>query len=166
MLNDRIQKELNEHVNAEFWSAYLYLSMSAWFAGKNLNGFSTWMYVQFQEEQAHAIKFLKYIQNRGGTVTLAPISEVPTVWKNPSDAFLHTLHHEQKVTSLINGLMDTAVELNDYATQNFLGWFVNEQVEEEATAAEIYQTLSDVESKPGILRMIDKEFKARVYKPD
>jgi ferritin len=161
-----MQKELNEHINAEFWSAYLYLSMSVWFAGKNLHGFANWMYVQFQEEQAHALKLLKYVQDRGGSVELKPIAEVPAGWKSPSDAFLHTLHHEQKVTSLINALMGTAVELKDYATQNLLGWFINEQIEEEATATEIYRTLSDVESKPGILRMVDKEFKARAYMPE
>ena len=163
MLNDRIQKELNKQINAEFWSAYLYLSMSAWFAGKNLPGLSHWMYVQFQEEQDHAMKLFRYVYDRGGNVILAPIAEVPSSWQSPSEVFLHTLQHEQKVTASFNALMDTAVELKDYATQSFLNWFITEQVEEEATASEILQTLSDIESKPGILRMIDKEFKSRVY---
>jgi ferritin len=166
MLNDKMQTELNEQINAELWSAYLYLSMSAWFSAKNLPGFANWMYAQFQEEQGHAMKIFRYVLDRGGKVTLKPVAEVPLTWKSPADAFLHTLHHEQTVTSLFHALMDTAVELKDYATQSFLQWFINEQVEEEATAEEIYQTLSDVEAKPGILRMIDKEFKARVYKPD
>ncbi|MDR2534160.1 MAG: ferritin [Tannerellaceae bacterium] len=163
MLNDKMQKELNQQINAEFWSAYLYLSMSAWFAGKNLPGLSHWMYVQFQEEQDHAMKIFRYIYERGGNVTLAPIADTPTAWKSPSEAFRHTLQHEQKVTASFNSLMDLAVDLKDYATQNFLSWFINEQVEEEATASEILQTVSDIELKPGILRMFDKELKARVY---
>ena len=164
MITDKMQNELNGQINAEFWSAYLYLSMSAWFSAQNLPGFANWMYAQFQEEQSHALKLLNYIHERGGTVTLQPIREVPTAWESPSEAFRHTLRHEQEVTALFNHLMDVAVELKDYATQNFLNWFIDEQVEEEATANDILLTLLDIEKKPGALRMVDKEFKTRVHK--
>jgi ferritin len=163
MLNEKMQKELNEQVNAEFWSAYLYLSMSAWFTQQNLPGFANWMYIQFQEEQTHAAKIFRYIQNRGGVITLKPIKAVPAAWKTPSAAFQDTLKHEQTVTSYINQLMDTSIELKDYATQSFLKWFVDEQVEEETTANDILQTLLSVEKIPGALRMYDKEFESRVF---
>jgi ferritin len=163
MLNDKMQKALNDQINAEFWSAYLYLSMSAWFANKNLPGFANWMYVQFQEEQTHAIKLFRYVHSRGGAVTLQPIDKVAVSWKSPSDVFKNTLEHEQKVTAMINHLMDIAIELKDHATQSFLLWFVDEQVEEETNANDILQTLLAIEGTPGALRMYDKEFESRVF---
>ena len=163
MLHEKMQKELNEQINAEFWSAYLYLSMSAWFTEKNLPGFANWMYVQFQEEQSHAMKMFRYVQDRGGVVTLKPIAEVPVSWESPSAAFKDTLEHEQVVTSLINKLMDTAVEIKDYASQSFLKWYIDEQVEEEANADNILQILLSLETHSGALRIYDKEFETRAF---
>lgn len=163
MINEKMQNEINEQINAEFWSAYLYLSMSAWFTNQNLPGFANWMYIQFQEEQTHAMKLFRYLQERGGSVTLKPIDKVETTWNSPSHAFQETLKHERVVTSLINNLMDTAVELKDYATQSFLNWYIDEQVEEEAAADEILQALLAIENHPSGLRMYDKELSNRVF---
>jgi ferritin len=163
MINERMQKEINEQINAEFWSAYLYLSMSAWFTQKNLPGFANWMYVQYQEEISHGMKMFRYIHERGGEVTLKPIAKVETKWKSPADAFKATLEHERKVTALINGLMDTAHEIKDYATINFLNWYIDEQVEEEANAEEILHKLQVVEKDPAALYALDKEYESRVF---
>lgn len=161
MLIKEMQDALNKQINAEFWSAYLYLSMSAWFSSRNLPGFANWMYIQFKEEQEHGLKIFQYVHERGGTVTLKPVAETPYSWKSPSDVFKCTLEHEEKVTSMFNDLMDTAVALKDYASQNFLAWFINEQIEEEATASDILHALLDIEAKPAVLRMMDKEMGAR-----
>ncbi len=162
-MNERMQKEINDQINAEFWSAYLYLSMSTWFSYQRLHGFANWMYVQYQEEISHGMKMLRYIQERGGSVKLLPIDAVQTEWKSPSDAFKDAYDHEKKVTSLINGLMDTAIEIKDYATMSFLNWYIDEQVEEEASAEEIYLTLLDIEKMPGALRQYDREFLDRTF---
>lgn len=163
MINERMQNEINDQINAEFWSAYLYLSMSAWFTQQNLPGFANWMYVQYQEEQTHAIKMYRFILSRGGEVNLKPIDKVDTKWNSPAHAFEETLKHERIVTSLINKLMDTATELKDYATQSFLKWYIDEQVEEEANADEILQALKAIENSPAGMRMYDKELAARVF---
>lgn len=163
MINEKMEKEINDQINAEFWSAYLYLSMSAWFTQRNLPGFANWMYVQYQEEISHGMKMFRYIHERGGKVALLPIAKVDSEWKSPSDAFKSTLEHERKVTSLINGLMDTAHDIRDYATINFLNWYINEQVEEEANADEIYNKLLMVENDLAALYALDKEYSARVF---
>ncbi|MEG2070191.1 MAG: ferritin [Bacteroidales bacterium] len=163
MIHEKMEKEINQQVNAEFWSAYLYLSMSAWFTQQNLPGFANWMYVQYQEEITHGMKMFRYIHERGGKVTLLPIDKVETKWKSPSDAYRDTLDHEREVTSLINGLMDTAHQIKDYATISFLNWYIDEQVEEEAAADELYQTLLQIEKHPEALRILDKELAARVF---
>ena len=131
MLSKKIEEALNAQVNAEFWSAYLYLSMSTNFAVKGNPGFANWFETQFKEEQDHALIFTKYILSRGGKVTLAPIAEVKTEWNTPLSAFEDTLAHEQKVTSMINDLYALATAEKDYATQSMLKWFIDEQVEEE-----------------------------------
>jgi len=164
MIAQKMQKEINDQINAEFWSAYLYLSMSSWFTEQNLPGLANWMYVQYQEEMSHGMKMFHYIHERGGEVKLQPIAKVPTAWKSPADAFSEVYKHEQKVTSLINKLMDTAVELKDYASMSFLNWYIDEQVEEEANACDILTTLKDIEKLPGALRMYDKEFASRKFK--
>jgi ferritin len=163
MVNEKMQKELNAQINDEFWSAYLYLSMSAWFTEHNLPGFANWMYVQFQEEQTHAMKFLRYVHSRGGSVALKPIKEVPTSWKSPADVFDSTLKQEQIVTSKINHLMEVAVELKDYATQNLLTWYIDEQIEEEANAGDILAVLKAIENNPRDLIMYDKELSGRTF---
>ncbi|MBQ4356118.1 MAG: ferritin [Bacteroidales bacterium] len=163
MINERMQKEINEQINAEFWSGYLYLSMSAWFTQHNLPGFANWMYIQYQEEFTHGMKMYRYIHERGGEVTLKPIAKVDTNWKDGVAIFKQTLEHERKVTSLINKLMDTAHEIRDYATINFLNWYVDEQVEEEANAEELLGKLQMIGKDTAALYNLDKELSARVF---
>ena len=132
MLSKKMEEALNAQVNAEFRSAYLYLSMSNHFAAAGNQGFANWFSIQFQEEQAHATIFMKYVLSCGGKVTLAPIAGVKTEWKSPLEAFEDTLAHERKVTALIHGLCVLADEEKDFGTANMLKWFVDEQIEEEA----------------------------------
>ncbi|RMG05793.1 MAG: ferritin [Nitrospirae bacterium] len=165
MLDKKMEKALNDQINAEIYSAYLYLSMSAYFESINLKGFANWMRVQTMEEQTHAKKFYDFMLDRGGRVLLTSIDAPPTEWESPLAAFEHVLEHEQHVTSLINGLMDLAIDLRDHATSSFLKWFIDEQVEEEATADEIIQSLKLNEKNPAGLFMIDKELGQRVFTP-
>ncbi len=160
-ISTKMQKAINDQINAEFWSAYMYLSMSAYFENRGLKGFAHWMRIQFREEQTHALKFLDYLAARGGKVELQPISPVATDWKDATDAFSETFEHEQKVTALINSLMYMAIEEKDFATQSFLKWFIDEQVEEEATALEILDKLKLINNHPQGLFMLDKELGAR-----
>ena len=113
MISKKIEKEINEQINAEFWSAYFYLSMSAYFISKNLPGFANWMRVQYQEEISHALKFFNYLNERGGRVILTPIKEVKSEWKDEIEVFKDTLKHEQHVTSLISNLINSAIEESD-----------------------------------------------------
>ncbi|MCQ2280425.1 MAG: ferritin [Bacteroidales bacterium] len=163
MINERMQKEINEQINAELWSGYLYLSMSSWFTQNNLPGFANWMYVQYQEEFTHAMKMYRYIHERGGVVTLKPIAAVDTDWKNGVAIFEQTLNHERKVTGLINALMDTAHEIRDYATINFLNWYIDEQVEEEANAEELLHKLQMIGNDQAALYNLDNELSTRVF---
>lgn len=160
-----MEQALNEQINAEFYSAYLYLSMSAWCENKNLKGFANWLRVQYQEETAHALKLLDYIHERNGTVVLEKIEAPSDNWQDIIDVFQNVLKHEQHVTSLINNLVQISIEEKDYATYNMLQWFVNEQVEEEANASEILEQLKMFEGKGAPLFMLDKELKQRVFVP-
>lgn len=164
-MNTKIQDAINAQINAELWSAYLYLSMSADFAAKGYPGFANWMLVQFKEEQDHAMKFLNYIIQRNGVVELKPIAEVQKSWQTALDAFKDTLAHENKVTSLINTLYKIATEENDFATQSFLKWFIDEQVEEEENAQNLIDALTMIGDNGYGLYMLDKELAARVYVP-
>lgn len=163
MLNAKVEQALNAQINAEFWSAYLYLSMSADAMQKGYKGIANWFSVQFQEEQAHAQILINYVQARGGKVTLAPIDTVKTEWASPLEMYQDTLQHEQKVTSLIDDLCHTAASEKDFATANMLIWFVNEQVEEEDNARTIIDQLKMVADNSLGLYMIDKELAARTY---
>ena len=163
MIKEKIQNVLNKQVNAEMYSAYLYLSMSAYFESIDLKGFANWMQVQAQEEIMHAMKFYNYIFERGGRVTLSAIDAPPKEWSSPLEVFENTLQHEQKVTDLINRLVDLASEEKDHATYNFLQWFIAEQVEEEASANEMVQKLKLVAEERGGFFMLDKEFGQRVF---
>lgn len=165
MLNKKLELELNKQVNAEFYSAYLYLSMSAFLATKNLSGFSNWMKVQFEEEQFHALKLYQYILDRGGRVELEIIEKPKTKWKNILNVFEEVLAHEEKVTSLINNLVDVAMQEKDHATVNMLQWFVAEQVEEEANVSDILDQLKLIEGKGSGLFMLDREAKQRIFTP-
>jgi ferritin len=162
VIDGKMQEALNKHANAEFYSSYLYLSMSAHFQSVNLTGFAQWMRVQAREELAHAMKFFDHIVERGGKVTLLPVEAPPSQWDSPLAAFEDAYRHEQKVSGLINGLVDEAVQNRDHATNNFLQWFVSEQVEEEASVDAIVQKLKLVGDAAGGLFMIDRELAQRV----
>ncbi|MBP3316985.1 MAG: ferritin [Alistipes sp.] len=163
MLSVKMQDALNAQINAEMWSAYLYLSMSMAAADKGLKGMANWFAVQFKEEQDHAQIIINYILSRGGRVKLAAIDAVETEWDSPIDMFEQTLTHERKVTSMIHNLYNLAVEERDHATSNMLNWFVDEQVEEEDSAREIIDQLRLIECNKLGLYMIDKEMATRTY---
>jgi len=161
--NKKVEEILNKQINAEFWSAYLYLSMSAYFQSKSLPGFANWMRVQFQEEMSHALKIFDYINSRGGSVQLEPIAKVQTEWKNVVDAFKDTYKHECEVTDMIHNCYEVAVKEKDHATANMLQWFIDEQVEEEENAQAILDQLELIgESGHGIF-YLDKEMAARTF---
>lgn len=162
MISERVEKVLNEQVNAEMYSAYLYLSMSSYFDSVNLPGFAQWMKTQAQEEMVHAMKFYDFIHERGGRVLLEAIEAPQTQWTNPVEAFAATLGHEQKVTGLINDLVDVAIAEKDHATNIFLQWFVTEQVEEEASVDAVLQKLKMVGDQGHGLFMMDRELGTRV----
>ena len=163
MLSKQIEKELNDQINAEYWSAYFYLSMAAYFENKNLPGFANWMKVQYQEEISHVMKFFNYVNERGGRVLLKPIDAVKTEWKDEIEVFEETLKHEQKVTGLINNLVNIALEEKDHATHNMLQWYVSEQVEEESSVDKILQQLKMLEGNKHGLLMLDRELKQRTF---
>ncbi len=164
-MNKRMEDALNEQVNAEMFSSYLYLSMSAYFADMNLNGFANWMRVQAQEELAHAMKFFDYINERSVRIELKAIEQPRKEWGSVIEAMEETYKHEQLITSLINNLVNVAIEEKDHATNNFLQWFVSEQVEEEAHANELLSELKMIDGKGPALFMIDRELKNRVFVP-
>ena len=165
MLSKTLEQAINEQINAELWSAYLYLSMSAYCHANGQPGFGKWYDVQFQEEQDHAKILFNYVVSRGGRVVLKPIAAVPTEWKCLLEVVEETLAHERKVTGLINNLYALASKENDYATVSALRWFIDEQVEEEETAQNIIDKLKMVKDNGYGLYMIDKELGGRVYSP-
>ena len=159
MLSERMQEALNKQVNWELYSAYLYLSMSSYLESKGLAGAAHYMKAQAQEEMIHAMKIFDFINERGGRALLSSIEGPPTEWDSPLAVFEHAYEHEQHVTSLINGLMDLALEERDHATQIFLQWFVSEQVEEEASASAVVEQLKLAGDKG--LFLVDKELGQR-----
>lgn len=163
MLSKKMELALNEQINAELWSAYLYLSMSAYFAADGKPGFANWMHIQFQEEQDHAMKILNFIIARGGKVALKPIAEVKTEWSTPLEVFEQTLAHEKVVTGFINDLYALAIDEKDYATQAMLTWFINEQVEEEEMAQGIIDALLMIKDNGFGVYTLDKELSSRAY---
>jgi ferritin len=163
MLNEKIQDALNKQVNAEFYSSYIYLSMSAYFQSINLNGFANWMRVQTQEELTHAMKVFDFINDRGGKVTLMPVQGPPTEWDSPLAAFEQAYQHEQHMTQLINNLDKLALEENDRATSIFLQWFITEQIEEEANANDVVQKLKLIDGAPNGIFMLDRELGQRTF---
>ena len=165
MLSKKIEKALNDQINAELYSAYLYLSMASYFESANLKGMGNWMRVQNQEETMHAMKLFDYVIEKGGKVSLQPIEGPQTTWKSPLAVFEAAYGHEQKVTALINRLMDLAIKEGDHATNITLQWFVTEQVEEEASADEIVQKLKLMANASGGLFMLDRELAQRVFTP-
>jgi ferritin len=161
MISKKIQDALNGQVNAELYSAYLYLAMNAYFQSVNLMGFANWMRVQTKEEQAHAMKIYDFICDRGGRVELEAIAKPPSEWRSPLAVFEAAYKHEQKVTGLINDLVELAAKEKDHATKIFLQWFVTEQVEEEKNASEIVAKLKALKDSAGSMYMLDKELGKR-----
>ena len=161
-----MESELNKQINAELYSAYLYLAMSANLEAANLRGFASWMKVQAQEEMTHAMKIYNYIFERVGRAVLEAIDKPQTKWESPLDAFEAAYEHEQKVTAMIDKLLKLAAEEKDNASISMLQWFVDEQVEEEASANDIVQKLKLIKGAPGGLFMLDKELGQRVFKPE
>ena len=164
MLSKKIETAINKQINAELWSAYLYLSMSAYFESSNLGGFANWMKVQAQEELGHAMKFYHHIIERRGRVTVATIAAPPLQWKSPLNAFEEAFKHEQKVTGLIDDIADMAAAEKDHATANMIQWFVDEQVEEELSTDAIIQKLKMIGTNTGGLYMLDRELAQRKAK--
>jgi ferritin len=161
MLSKKMQDALNGQLNAEMYSAYLYLSMSAYLESINLPGFAAWMRVQASEEMKHAMKIYGYVNERRGRVTLTAIQAPPAEWSSPLNLFEDAYQHEQKVTGLIHDLVKTAAAEDDQATHAFLQWFVTEQVEEEASADAVVQKLKLVGDQAGPLFMLDHELGQR-----
>lgn len=165
MIDERMREAINKQINAELYSAYLYLSMATYFEHQGLPGFANWMYVQNQEETFHAMKFLRYLVERGGRVELDTIAAPPRDWESPLAVFEHVCQHEQHVTALINELVDLSEEVKDRATFNMLQWFVGEQVEEEANAEALVGSLRLAKDAPTALFMLDRELATRVFTP-
>lgn len=161
MLISRIEKELNKQLNKEFFSAYLYMSMSAYFKSIDLLGFANWMNIQAKEEMIHAEKIYNFIHERNGKVTLEQIEKPQTDWDSPLAAFEDSLKHELFITDSINELVNIALEEKDHATNIFLQWFVTEQIEEESNATEIIRKLKLMKDAPGGMFMLDKELATR-----
>jgi ferritin len=163
MLDSKLQDAINDQVNFEFYSSYLYLSMSSYYSSVSLNGFANWMRIQAQEELVHAMKLYDYIIERGGRATLEQVNKPVTDWNSPIAPFEQAYGHEQIVTSRINELMDLALKCKDHATVSFLKWFIDEQVEEEARASTIVDELKLVKDSPNGLFMINRELAQRVF---
>ena len=165
MLSKRMQEALNAQINAEYYSAYLYLAMAAHAEATNLKGFANWFRIQNQEEMVHVMKFFAYVHDRRGKVELTAIKAPPTAWSSPVDMFEATLKHEQLVTGMINDLADAAREERDNATYSMLEWFITEQVEEESAADEILQQLKLIGNEPSGLYLLDRDLATRVFVP-
>lgn len=165
MISKKMQDALNEQVTAEFYSAHLYLSMSAFLESIDLPGLANWMRVQYQEEVTHAEKIYDHVIERDGRAIVKSFDSPPTEWESPLDLFQAAYEHEQKVTGLINTLVDTAIAESDHASQVFLQWFVNEQVEEEASVKAVIQQFKLLGDSRAGLFQIDRELGQRVFVP-
>ncbi|MBN2795440.1 MAG: ferritin [Clostridia bacterium] len=162
-MNNVVAKALSEQVNKEFFSAYLYLAMNQHFEDENMPGMANWMYQQFLEEQFHAKKMLKYLNSRGVKVDLEQIDKPQVKWDSNMEVFQHVLEHEQYVTSSINNIQSLAVDEKDFATMNFLQWFINEQIEEEENATNLIKQLQLIGDNGYGLLMLDKELALRNF---
>ena len=162
-MNEKMINSLNEQINKEMYSAYLYLSMNAYFSSKNLPGFANYMRVQYQEEMSHALKLFDYLLERGERAILTEIKSVKVEWKNPIDVFEDTYEHEKFITESINEVLGVAHDVKDYATINMLQWYINEQVEEEANVSSVLEQLKMVEGIGTGLFMLDREMQTRIF---
>lgn len=162
MISDKVQAALNTQLNDELFSSYLYLSMSAYFSNKDLNGFANWFRLQSNEEYGHAIKIYDYLHQVGAKVELKEVKGPKTDWDSFVSVFQETFDHEQKISKSINKLVDLAITEKDHATVNFMQWFVSEQVEEEATSLQNLKKIEMIGDNKAGLFMLDKEFGGRV----
>jgi len=163
MVNQKIEKIINEQINAEMYSSYLYLAMSSYCANLGLAGFANWLKIQAKEELSHADFMFNYLIERNGRVVLDTIEKPPLDWKNVIDIFEETFKHEQYISSRINNILTVALEENDHATASFFKWFIDEQVEEEATAADVLSKLKLTKAEGAALFFMDQELAKRVY---
>lgn len=164
-MNEILEKAFNEQITAEFYSAYLYLSMKAYFVRLNLSGFANWTDVQVQEETAHGHGMFDYVLERGGKIELGALDKPEFNWNSPLDVFEHILRHEKYVTSRINNLIDVAEEQKDRPAVSFLDWYLKEQVEEEASVGKVLATLKLIKDDAHALLLLDKELATRVFNP-
>jgi ferritin len=161
MVSGTMQEAFNEQIKNELYSAYVYLSMAAYFESANLPGMAAWMRIQAREETAHALKIFDHLLDRGARVKLRSIPQPPVEFTSPLDVFEHALRHEQSVTASINNIYATAVQEKDFASTGFLDWFIREQIEEEKTGALVVEQLRMVgDDRPGLL-MLDRELGQR-----
>ena len=165
MISKEVSNVLKEQINKELFSAYLYLSMSAYFSDLGLNGFANWMRVQFQEEQAHAMLIYDFIISRGEKVVLEAIEKPKNEWNNVLEVMEEVLTHEVYVTSLINNVLSVAEASKDRATRSYFMWFIDEQVQEEASAQEIISNLKLIGDDKSALYLLDKDLATRVFTP-
>jgi ferritin len=165
-INKKVEEVLNKQVNAEFWSAYLYLAMSAWFETKGLKGFANWMLIQFKEETTHALKIFDFVNKRGGEIKLQPIAAVDKTWDGLIQIFEETYKHECHVTEMIHNCYDVAVADKDHASASMLKWFIDEQTEEEENALDILDKLKLIGEKGGAVYHLDRELKKRQFKDE
>ena len=163
MISQRLHTAINDQINAELWSAYLYLSMSMDAEAKGYKGVANWFYVQWLEEQDHARILMNYLNSRDAKVTLKPIEPVQTEWSSVLEMYQQTLEHEQVVTSLINNLATIAAEDKDFASSNMLVWFIDEQIEEEESAREMIFAAESVDGNKYGMYQLDKELATRTY---
>jgi ferritin len=163
MLSTKLQKELNGQMNNEFFAEYEYLSMAAYFHAMNLDGIANYFHVQAQEEHFHAMKIFHFILDKGGKVELQQIAKPDVTFKSPVEVFKKALGHEQKVTKSINDLMDEAIKENDHAVNSFLKWYVDEQVEEEASASKALGKMQIINGQGEGLLILDQEFGQRSF---
>jgi len=161
MLSKKVHKALNDQINAELYSAYLYFAMSSWFKAQNLEGFASWLQQQATEELGHAMKIYQYLHDKNAEVELAGLEAPPKSWKSALAAFEDAYKHEQYITGRINEIVDLALADKDHATNVFLNWFVEEQVEEEASTLAVVEKLHLVADHPGGLYMLDHEMSSR-----
>ena len=165
MMSKKMADAINEQINAEFYSAFLYLSMATKLEDTTFPGFANWMRVQYKEEVFHAMKLLNHMVERGERVYLKQIDAPETEWDGPYAMWAAAFEHEVKVTGLINALMRIAVDEDDFASQQFLQWYVEEQVEEEDNTSTVRDKIAMVQDMPGGLYMLDQEMAQRVYTP-
>jgi ferritin len=165
MLSKKLEDAINAQINKELYSAYFYLGMSAYCNTLDLDGFENFFHVQYLEETFHGMKLYNYLLDRSGKVVLSKIDTPPQDFKSPLDVFEQTLEHEKIVTKSINDLMDLATKENDHATMSFLKWYVDEQVEEEATITKLVNKMKLIGDNVGGLLILDSELKARVFTP-